>query len=320
MKRTGLVAVAACLFAASFAQTASAGIATTTNEIRRDDLEGVPQLSLAFNLLAANVTFVRSDDPDLVARAVVRYDDEFREAPTVTAHIAETGSTVTFNAAAPKGISFDSARNVVEWEITLGPIDLPLDLSFNGLAYNAASGIELGGLPLRKLWIGGTGSVFAVDFATPTTLSTEKITVVPLGGGYSMTNIGNTDAKKFELLGSGAAGYLDFRGNYRTARHHVGSVGAGHIATLILPADAGEWLFGSGVSLVAGDIFDSSQWKQQDVWGLNMKTTNYDTAAVTLDVQLEWQLGAVFIVERKAPGEPGDTPPLSEEELGAMWE
>ncbi len=313
MRHPCAVFLGAALTAIGLGHTASA--ATATTEIRSADIEDASALALDFDMLGANVTFVRSDDPDLVVRAVVHYRDEYRFPPVFSTNQASDGTfTASFAPAFPKAVPLFEG-NGVEWEITLGgAVDLPLDLSLAGIAVLAPD-VDLGGLPLRSLAVVGTGLATSIDFSTPTTTPVEQIAVAPIGGVLVMQNIGNTDFADFAMAGAGALSHLDFRGEYSSGPRHVGIIGAGHAATLILPSDVGERVSGSGIGLVVG--FDPQEWKAN--W-TSVETLDYTSAPVTMDLELAWQLGAAFIIARLDDGELGDVPPPTDADMTETWQ
>ena len=125
-----------------------------------------------------------------------------------------------------------------------------------------------------------------VTFSTPTTRQVESIMIT--GGGiiYSMSNIGNSDFKNFQMLVGGGLVDLNFQGSYESDQHNAHITVAGNLLDISVPSDAGErvGILSIGIPIaVRGSGWESALslfFYQRFI------TSDYDTQDVKIDMDI----------------------------------
>ena len=195
---------------------------------------GAGRLDLRFSIQHAKVTFTLSDDPDFIAKILVRYDDE-----ALAPELSENFLDGTFSAAFSSGTSDEQnpAAPLHDWEIQIGRYDLETDLTldFEGVQAN----MDLGGMPLNKLVMTLKGAQAKLDFSAPTLITLRNLVISCEGTFFQGAGIGNTGFETFQLDATGSSLDVDFNGSY-AAGDYVGDFKLyGSSARVTLPATAG---------------------------------------------------------------------------------
>lgn len=209
--------------------------ATQTLQITKDSLSTATRFSLSFLICGAQVQITRSNDEDTIVKADITYNSKISE-PT----LATKSSGDTFTAEFRSGLRIIpySNPNIEEWNIVIGSYDVDTDMTI--ICKEVTSEFDLGGLPLTNCTVRLRVGNMNVDFDAPTTRQVERFIVSGHGMNLSMSNIGNTDFKLFDLIGFGGTADLDFQGSYDNQQHNANLISVGMIQKIAVPFDAGE--------------------------------------------------------------------------------
>ena len=198
---------------------------------------GAGKLNLRFTIQHAKVTFTLSDDPDFIAKILVRYDDE-----ALTPELSESFLDGTFSAAFSSGTSDEQnmAASLHDWEIQIGRYDLETDLTldFEGVQAN----MDLGGMPLSRLVMTLKGAQAKLDFSEPTPITLRNLIISCEGTFFQGARIGNTGFETFQLEAAGSSLDVDFNGSYAAGDYNGDFKLNGSSARFTLPATAGAFV------------------------------------------------------------------------------
>jgi hypothetical protein len=281
MKRV-LSFIIVTFFLCSLSSASNAFADTKTLIIKKDDLlsADATQFSLYFNIGGAHINITRSDDADTIVKAVVTYDSGISE-PTLTTTSYDGNLTAKFSSEYEWEYSWPIT--IQEWEITIGSYNIDTDVSM--ACGGVMADIDLGGLPLRKCTLSLGGVDMDIDFSTTTTRQLEKLKIYGGGALLSMSNIGNTDFKKFEINGGGNVVDLDFKGAYVSEQHDVDIITAGGVQTIAVPSDAGEQV--QITSVASPVVVQGSGWnKEIRPLFKHFITNDYDAQNVKIDIDM----------------------------------
>jgi len=219
---------------------------TSTFVLTKEDFNNAnaDDIALLFKIGGARVNVSQVDDNDTIVKAVVTFDSE-NTGPTF--RTSESGSTFTAEFVSGNDVDrfdrfdrFDFSASIERWEITIGNYDTDTDLTMN--AGGATGNIDFGGMPIKDCMLNLGGASLSIDFSTPTTRQVDDFVINGGGINISISNIGNTDFKRLNLLGGGNNVELDFRGSYESEQHDVTVTSAGGLMDIIVPSDSGEKL------------------------------------------------------------------------------
>lgn len=235
-------------------------------------------LSLNFKIGAAQVHISRSDDDQILVRAVVTYDDNQPEPALST--INDNGTyTATFGSG--YDVQFTALPQVQEWDIVIGSYAIDTDLTM--LCGGVSGEFELGGLPLRSTSLLVGAADFKINFTTPTTRPIEIFMVAGTGIKLSMGGLGNTDFEVFGILGSGNTVALDFSGAFGKGSHAVTIIEAGDNTNITVPATAGELV--KTFSMAGTMALEGDDWITKYLFPFRRLYTSsdYDVQQVKID-------------------------------------
>jgi hypothetical protein len=254
---------------------------------------GTDKLSLTFNIGAAKVTLVRSEDVGNVVVAQVTYSDERLE-PHLTGEVYDTVYLAVFDSGAVVGQPEPTEPVVHEWTITVGSYDVATALVLN---FGAVEGtLDLGGMPVTSINFNLGATDLDADFSVPTTRRVETFLVETGASQLGMTNIGNTDFDKFAVTAGAASMNLDFHGALGSGYHTVvGNIGAGTLH-MSVPAGAGEFL--QMISALSTTKVSGDGWiPQVKRFFLKQYITNdYGTQDTNIDLKIVSAVSDVAVV------------------------
>ncbi len=275
---------------------------TSTFVLTKDDVNNVnaDDLKLLFKIGGARVNISQVDDNDTIVKAVVTFDND-NAVPTFTT--SESGSTFTAEFVSGNDIKrfdkfnrFDISGSIERWEITIGNYDIDTNLTMN--TGGATGNIDFGGMPIKDCMLNLGGANLSIDFSSPTSRQVDDFMINGGGIKISISNIGNTDFKRFNLLGGGNNVELDFRGSYESEQHDVAVTSAGGLMNIVVPSDSGEKLnaFSVGTLLTV----NGNGWERtfNSFTSKNYITDDYSDQETKIDINLTG-VGSIISVGRE---------------------
>ncbi len=132
------------------------------------------------------------------------------------------------------------------WELELGPVPMELELELGA----SSAGLELGGLPLRRLRMSQGAADLELDFERPNPVEMASLTYTGGASRCSLRGLANANTSRIEVAGGGGVFHLDFSGKLRRDLSVKVEAGAGEM-TLAFPEEADvEVTTHTGLSLV----------------------------------------------------------------------
>ena len=272
---------------------------TSTFVLTKDDVNNVnaEDLTLLFKIGGARVNISQVNDNDTIVKAVVTFDSD-DAGPTF--RTSESGSTFTAEFVSGNGVDrfdrFGFSDSIERWEITIGNYDTDTDLTIN--AGGATGNIDFGGMPIKDCMLNLGGASLDIDFSSPTTRQIDNFVINGGGINISISNIGNTDFKRLNLLGGGNNVKLDFRGSYESERHDVAVTSAGGLMNIVVPSNAGEKL--NVFSIATLVTAEGQGWERtfNSFISKNFITDDYSEQETKIDMNITG-VGSIISVNRE---------------------
>jgi hypothetical protein len=119
------------------------------------------------------------------------------------------------------------------WELELGAVPTELELELGA----SSAGLELGGLPLRRLRMSQGAADLDLDFSRPNPVEMAALSYAGGASRCSLRNLANANTSRIEVAGGGGVFHLDFSGKLRRDLAVKVETGAGEM-TLAFPEEA----------------------------------------------------------------------------------
>ena len=272
---------------------------TSTFMLTKDDVNSANAdvLKLIFKIGGARVNITQVNDNDIIVKAVVTFDSD-NTGPSF--RTSESGSTFTTEFVSGNDLdrfdSFDFSDSIEKWEITIGNYDTNTNLTMN--AGGATGNIDFGGMPIKDCILNLGGASLGIDFSSPTAKQIDDFVINGGGVNISISNIGNTDFKRFNLLGGGNSVDLDFSGSYESERHNVTVTSAGGLMKIVVPSDSGEKL--NIFSIATLVTVNGVGWERSfnSFISKNFITDDYNEQETKIDMNITG-VGSIISVDRE---------------------
>ena len=229
-----------------------------------------------FTITVEDITDAALFDIEYDARAV-RYDVDYYER-------GDKGY-ITFESAHRKNFRIDSEEN--RWNIVLSnKYESTLDLNIGA----CDAKFNLGGLPLKELYIDIGAASGDIEFSKPNPIRLEEFRIDAGASSLDIRLIGNANFSRFDFSGGAGSFDLDFRGEYHGESEIIIEIGVCS-ADIVLPRDVPIRIYSSDINWLSSVNFHDDNLEKIDDG--EYESRDFGSAKDRIVLKLEVGLGSV---------------------------